>query len=1129
MTIDGEEYWTEQTEKVGVYSFEIESAKATKVNEITVTFADAVDSENVTFAVTKGTDNFSIEGEPVWSLTEDEAVLTMSANMTTGTYTVTATDKVTEATDYYEFEVKKQEAAQIVFLNEVALTNEDKDEAYAYYDVLDQYDQSIRTSASIQWSGSCVITADKATGKLTLTKNAADDDWVYNEQIYITGVYVKNGTAASATLTVGTQQSLDSIEMVGFLKKGTSEIIDPDEGLPADFKTQEYYLLFNALDQNGCPLDADDIDKEDITFISTDPLVVKELTTFAPNGLTVKGQEYCAVFIEPGINVSKGGEVTIKAIANKTGNQAELNFIVGDDPVPVSFTIDAPSGTVADGDTDVVIPFTALDQDGKAITNFRALAKQEIFNKLSFTASEGTLTLKETDSGAAALTWDDANKYVADTAWALSSSTDDIDRPVSLTVVVVGGESDNEMMYVSDKRRPDAIDSVDLDSVLVEGATKTFTLNSFRYKDQYGELIDEDEDATDYGDDNGFFAAGAPEADVLHGLDFADYTFGVKIEYAGTGYMEIDDTGANKTTYVSKTDDKADGKQAIVSYKADQETLTTAKYDTTTNIKSAASGEGFKFSIAKFKKIDNPENFITNPDDWDAVSPTKYAPLTVVDITQVKNFKIGSLNTFYVGGLETADGAVTGNKIIGAANLNNLKDSEYDGTIETDGEGAGIYTDGDYRQTVKVTGTYNSTTVKIPGSYFSIETVKDTLRASDSVASNKAVDIATDSDEFDSIGVIKLTDLYDQTTANGTAKLGTDQVKATIENIYGAIGYWAYNELTGEIYGDEDLTQAEANATLNDAENQAAYLLAAAQSVDVEIEAADMVNYPGNTDAEDLAEAKADAAAAKRTMNTEAAELTEAQKTAADALWNTEYEEGVTDDAAIEGWTYDGVLSEAAVKTKAIAYLKARLAEVEADAAYADAQVDNAVYVAKTRWEGCITDNNTSTTGINLNLGVYDSAVAPITFSDQAPYAASIDGLADAYTLNPEKTVVGPFEYDDVDDDIEVLDQYGVTYASPIYLTVSNAAESSEGYADNNFKVTGNGSASVTLSGAERADTFDLVLSVPGTELTATTKVTIGADGWAAIVDDINLYTVDTIAMTGLKATLEAQRLAGLQ
>ncbi len=1092
----------------------------------------------MTFAVTKGTAEFSIEGKPVWNDEEDKAVLTMSANMTKGTYKVTATDKVTEATDYYEFDVDKQEADQIIFLNKEALTDENHKEAYAYYDVKDQYGQSIRTSASIQWSGSCMITADKATGKLTLKKNGGED-WVYNEQIYITGVYIKNGTAESNTLTVGTQQSLDSIEMVGFLKKGTSDIITPDKKLPKDFKTKEYYLLFNALDKNGCPLDADDITKEDVTFISTDPLVVKELTEFEPNGLTVKGTEYCAVFIEPGINVSKGGEVTIKAIANKTGHQDELCFIVGDDPVPVSFTIDAPSDTVADGDTGVVIPFEAKDQDEKPITNFRALAKQEIFNKLSFTASEGKLTLKETDSGKAVLTWDDADKYTDDAAWGLSSSTDDIDRPVSLTVVVVGGKSDNEMMYVQDKRRPDAIDSVDLDSVLVEGATKTFTLNSFSYKDQYGKLIDDDGDASDFGDDNGFFKAGRPGAagtgaGVLQGLDFANYTFGVKIEYAGTGYIKIDDSGANKTTYVSKTGDTVDGKQAIVSYKGNTAALTTAKYDTTTNIKSAATGEGFKFSIAKFKKIDNPANNITDPDDWDAVSPTKYAPLKVVDITQVKNFKIGALNTFYTGGLKTANGTVTGNKIIGKDNLNNLKDSTYDGEIETDGELAGIYDNGgDYRQTVKVTGTYGGDTVKIPGSYFSIETVKDTLRASDSVASNKTVEIAGDSDAFDEIGVIKLTDLYDQTTANGTYRLGTDQVKATIENIYGGVGYWAYNEFTGEIYGSEDLTKAQANATFEDSHGNSykdAYLLAAAQSVDYTVEEGDMANYPGTTDKDALTASKAAVTTTKRAMDAAADGLTPAQKTAADGLYNAAVAVGSFEKTAIGGWTYDGVLSETEVKNKAIAYLEARFDYDKAVDDYNNAQVDYAVFVAKKRWDTCVAEN-TSATKFNLNMGVYDSTTAPITFSDQAPYAASIDGLANTYILKPEKTVVGPFEYFDVDDDIEVLDQYGVPYISPIYLTVSNAAESSEGYAENNFKVTGNGSATVTLSGAERADTFDLVLSVPGTDLTATTKVTIGADEWAAIEGDVNWYTVNNpdAGVVGLKATLEAQRLAGLQ
>lgn len=780
---EGKTYESDPTDPVYVYSFEIEEAKASKVNEITVTFANPVEAENVTFAVKKGTEDFPIEKVEAtdWSLTEDEVTLKTSANMAKGTYTVTATDSVTKDTDSADFEVTKQEVAKIVIKNTEAYTNADDradkahTEAYAYYDVLDQYDQSIRSSASIQWAGSCEIKADKANGMLTLTKSGNDKKaWVYGEKIYITGVYTKTGAATSETLTVNTEQSLDTIEVVGFLKKGTSDII---EDLPEDFKTEAYYMLFHALDQNGCPLKADRIDREDVTFITDSPLVVKEVT-FGEAGaanatdnkpFTVKGTEYNAVYVNPGINVAKGGQVNVTAIANKTGNKTDYNFWVGPDAVITSFDISSPSGVIADGDQGVEITFEAKTEDGTVITNFKQLAKQEIFNTLSFTTSEGMLKLAEQDDRSAKLTWSDEAKYAADSAWELSTSTDDIDRPVSLTAIVVGGEPDNEMLSVQDKRRPNSIAEVKLDDVYVEGAELPITLNTFKFYDQYGKLI-----GTTWGADNGFFAKA--KAKLLKNTDFSAYTFGVRIEYAGTGKIAYT-TGGGAVAESVDANGVIDGKKVVI------QSGETANYSTTTNIKSVATGEGFKFDIAKFKDVTGKD--VTEPGDWDSVSPSKYKPITVVDITQVKNLTIDDLNKFYVGGLKGTDAHagdfVTGDKIIGSAVLNDFKDTPMKvAAVGTDG----IYKAGsDYQQTVKVTGTFGSSKVTIPTDYYTIE-------------ANKLKDTDGD-DKFDAIipyapvgdpnaapNGLQAADLYDKTTAKGVSKDGNDEVTATVYKLY---------------------------------------------------------------------------------------------------------------------------------------------------------------------------------------------------------------------------------------------------------------------------------------------------------------------------------------------------------
>ena len=1285
----------------GIYTFDITSAKAKKVNEIEVTFADAVDSENVTFAVTKGTESVPIEKVEAtdWSLNEDgDVVVTLktSANMTKGTYTVTATDSVTSDTDSADFEVTKQEVARIEIKNTKAYTNASDNaadahtEAYAYYDVFDQYDQSIRSSASIQWAGSCEIKADKANGMLTLKKTGGDKKaWVYGEKIYITGVYTKTGAATSETLTVDTEQSLDTIDVVGFLKKGTSDII---EDLPEDFKTEAYYMLFHALDQNGCPLKADQIDREDVTFLSDSPLVVKEVT-FGEAGdanktdkkpFTVKGEEYNAVYVNPGIDVAKGGDVTVTAIANKTGKKTDYNFWVGPDAVVDSFDIGSPSGVVADGDS-VEIPFTAAEADGTPITNFKQLAKQEIFNTLSFTTSEGKLRLAETNDRKAKLTWTDEEKYYATTLsdgthnnpWSYSVTTDDIDRPVSLTAIVVGGQPDNEMLYVQDKRRPNSIAEVKLDDVYVEGAGLPITLNTFKYYDQYGKVI-----GTEWGDNNGFFAE-AKKKTVLKNTDFSGYTFGVRIEYAGTGKIKYT---AGGPVAESETDGTKDGKKVVI------ESGQTANYSTTTDIKSVATGEGFKFEIAKFKDTDGgtTEIDVSDPDDWDAVSPSKYKPITVVDITQVKNFTISDLNMFYTGKLD-----ITGDKIINADDIEFLKDSDNTYYAEKAGE-AGLYglqNGTDYRQEIVVKGTYGTSTVTVPHDYYTVSTTKGSLVDDDNDAK----------DTFDTVGLIKYTDLYDKTTANGNAKLGQDEVVAEIIQLYGenenTTGYWilelgADNKPTGKIVidttgtyknatdankeiadnrvnakkvvqsdaanevlreyevtpettatsitqfisdnGEKTLDQVEAASgalrDAKDAQSTAEWNLGIANSA---LKSAKTKEENAQTYANNKATAKK---TAKDNLDTALADYTPAtsstaaqgnkvtalnnvniadptKKSAAEALWGQDYNvivggetvigkfDTTTDDDVVDAIVDAADAIGTGDKAAAKAYLKAyrdrekakadtaaaqtkydkaeaedtaaQAALTTAQANVAAAQADyDAADKAKTDADNAVTTKDgeyktavkgyaaleaktagddfdkaingdggdvkgileTNRDGKTTIPAVYDTAKKDITYSDQAPYAADITGLKDSYIFNPTLTVINGSDgssgkvggFYDADQkkgkgDLKIVDQYGVAYNGVLEFTISNAVEDKDGYAENNFKVSDNGTNAPTITGAEIGDTFDLVVSVQGETLKKTTKVTVGADTMASIVNGDNNYN------DFLKKELEKQRKAGLQ
>ena len=769
---------------------EIVSAEAVKANEILVTLAEAVDADDTTIKVTKGTNTIAVEAD--WADTNDSVVLTTPTNMSEGTYTVTLTSVEDETnTDSAVFEVTGRYVAEIVITNDIALTNADKDEAYAYYDVLDQYGESMRTSASVQWTGSCVPSANKTTGQIKLTKNDGSD-WVYNDQIYLTGVYTKTGITCQKTLTVGTEQSLDKIELKGFVKKGTTEILD---SLPAGFKEDTYYLIYNAVDQNGDPLKIGAAVGA-VTFVSDNVLVVKQIDNPIENGLTIGGNEYEASFVQPGIKVQDGGDVTVTAIATKTGNKSELDFTVGQKPVIQSFSFGTPASTVADGDEDVKIPFTALDADGNEITDFDTIARQKTFNELTLEASEGTLVLKEEDDGTAALYWTDDQVTYGYGSYP-SDSLNGIDRPVNFTAVVVSGESDNTIISVSDKRRPDAIAAVDASAVYVEGDELVFSLDSFKYYDQYGQLIGDD-----YGDDNGFFYASVNPGLNSSDIDLNGYTFGVRVNYAGSGEMIY--AGETGTVYTDDADNTpADVTKAVIVPTVGGSTVTFA---TKTDIATAAANEGFKFEIVKNKTAAN--NAEGQAAEWESASTQKYTPMTVVDISQVRNFTATTADRLYLGKVKNGETVITGSGLT-------TEDAIGLTVNGTDGTGLTSGNTNTYTKKVKVTGTYNGEEVTIPVTYYHVagSKVSDGLVSTGDTAFDGLIDtIVTNG--------LKATDLYDKTSAKLTSKIASDTIKAQIQRLYGTaedvtfyVGAEAEDGTATDLDAD-DVTLTRSNTTV---------------------------------------------------------------------------------------------------------------------------------------------------------------------------------------------------------------------------------------------------------------------------------------------------------------------------
>lgn len=639
-------------------TFGITDLQATSASTLVATLATPL-SETAKVEITKTGITTPVSGE----VKTEGTTLTFSAtaNLTAGTYTVTITDGEKNASK--SVEVQNEYVKEIVITSTQALTNpSDKKKAFIYYDVKNQYGESLRQSTSIEWSSSAKkITADKATGKLTVE---SDKDFVYGNQIYVTGVYTKTGVAVNKAVTVGMEQALNSVETVGFVdvNKPTKKL----DSLPKDFAKNTYYMIYTTKDQDGNLLDAanDNISSSKVTFISDNILLVK-IDDKDEKTFTIDGVEYSAVAVEPGQYVDKGGEVNITAISNKTGTKSVKNYVVGAGVLLSSLAITGPSETVADGDQNVKLAYTAKDTAGNTVTNYESIVRST--NTLSLTVSEGTLKVKEENDGTAGLYWSDASKY---NGWTESATADEVDRTVALTTVVVGGTSDNYLLSVSDKRKPVAIKEIKSvnggANAIVTNDTQTIRFDNnddVVYLDQYGKDMEATAAKTffDYSYDNGFGKG-------------TSYTYGVKADFA------------DNNDFVSQNDELLDKNEGY--------TLSLTAKD-----KDTILSDTVKFSIAQIKFTDKANGVSA----WDVAGKVKTLSFDIVPVDRLSGIAFASVGKKKLN---------TGKDIYNNGSEDdtfNIKAAVADNTP---------FDNGGFD--VKVVGQYNAKALQIPAAYYEI-------------------------------------------------------------------------------------------------------------------------------------------------------------------------------------------------------------------------------------------------------------------------------------------------------------------------------------------------------------------------------------------------------------------------
>ncbi len=113
-----------------------------------------------------------VQVTPTWDEGRTTLTLVAASLLAKGDYTLTVTNG--ESSQTATASVKDREITSIVLKGKTAYTSEDNTKAYIYYDVLDQYNDTVKTSANINWTigGAASNQVNTSTGKITIQKSA---------------------------------------------------------------------------------------------------------------------------------------------------------------------------------------------------------------------------------------------------------------------------------------------------------------------------------------------------------------------------------------------------------------------------------------------------------------------------------------------------------------------------------------------------------------------------------------------------------------------------------------------------------------------------------------------------------------------------------------------------------------------------------------------------------------------------------------------------------------------------------------------------------------------------------------------------------------------------------------------
>jgi trimeric autotransporter adhesin len=356
----------------------VTSVSAVAADSFKVVFNQApADTSKVTFAVQNLSTPVTVTA--TWNSAKTEATLQNSANLPEGSYTVNVKNDTTDlGTTTVKIDQQKIASINITSTKLGVVTNskDNTQKGYATYNVLDQYGNDITNgglASSLNFQ-SGVGTVEASKGLLTLTPNVTN--LMQFSTVVITGYDSTSGVSVSSTLTTSTQIGTLSDFQFGTLTNADGKVL-------TDGDSSVFYASYTAKDISGNATTNFDLIKGGLITHTGSDGTENELTT-SNSYVTATVEEDPSDSTKAVIKVVVSGNAdlsmdmpTIITAMTWSGTTSTLNTTLHKASKIDTFTLMAPSESIAINEAKV-IPFRALDQNGKVLTQFSDIVTTDL-------------------------------------------------------------------------------------------------------------------------------------------------------------------------------------------------------------------------------------------------------------------------------------------------------------------------------------------------------------------------------------------------------------------------------------------------------------------------------------------------------------------------------------------------------------------------------------------------------------------------------------------------------------------------------------------------------------------------------------------------------------------------------